>query len=202
MAKYRKNSSNQNSGKIKKNSRKVSGGKKKWLQVIAAIVILLAIILLSIKPNHTGKQVKRPIKTSEVKFKKEGQLTFFNSEDNEAVRTIDLEIADDNYERQQGLMYRYSMGDTAGMLFIMEREEPQAFWMKNTYISLDIIYLDSDFSIVKIQRYTQPLSEESIPSYKAAKYVVEVMAGFCDRYGIKEGDYIRYESDSQSEANK
>jgi uncharacterized membrane protein (UPF0127 family) len=202
MAKDKKKIKNQSTGKIKKKpSLKRNNNKKKWLKIIAAIVILLAIVLLSIKPNLTNKQVKRPAKTSEIKFKKEGRLTFFTGDGNEAVRTIDLEIADGNYERQQGLMYRYSMGDTTGMLFIMEREEPQAFWMKNTYISLDIIYLNSDFRIVKIQSYTQPLSEESIPSYKAAKYVVEVIAGFCDRFGIEEGDYIRYELESQPEVN-
>lgn len=85
------------------------------------------------------------------------------------------------------------MNDNVGILFIMEKEEPQSFWMKDTYISLDIIYLNKDFKIVKIQKYTQPLSEQSIPSIEKSKYVIEVIGGFCDKLNIKKGDIVKYE---------
>jgi uncharacterized membrane protein (UPF0127 family) len=64
--------------------------------------------------------------------------------------------------------------------------------MKNTYISLDILFVDSNKEIVTIQTNTQPLSTEPVPSYKPAKYVIEVNAGFCSKYNIKEGDRISY----------
>ncbi|MEZ5148278.1 MAG: DUF192 domain-containing protein [Bacteroidales bacterium] len=73
-----------------------------------------------------------------------------------------------------------------------DREEPVILDEKHLYFA-DIIYVDSRFEIVTIQKYTQPLSEESIPSGKMAKYMVEVNAGFCDRFGIMEGDKIKFQ---------
>lgn len=64
--------------------------------------------------------------------------------------------------------------------------------MKNTIIPLDIIFIDENKKIVTIQQNTVPFSEESIPSYKNAMYVIEVNAGFCGKFSIKEGDYINY----------
>ncbi len=74
------------------------------------------------------------------------------------------------------------MPDSVGMLFVFEGQEPQSFWVKNTYISLDMIYINENDEIVTIQQYTEPFSRRSYPSYKEAKYVAEVVAGFCDRY--------------------
>ncbi len=84
------------------------------------------------------------------------------------------------------------MEEMQGMLFVFEDATPRSFWMKNTYISLDIIYVDADKKIVSIQKSAVPLSEESLPSYKDAMYVVEVNAGFTDKYNIKEGDQISF----------
>jgi uncharacterized protein len=110
-----------------------------------------------------------------------------------SIRTIDIEIADNDYERALGLMYRKKMDDSKGMLFIQEYMEPQSFWMKNTYISLDIIYVDDDMKIVSIAKNTEPFSYESIPSDSDAKYVVEVIAGFCRKYKVKVGDRISFD---------
>ena len=65
--------------------------------------------------------------------------------------------------------------------------------MKDTYFSLDIIYINSDKEIVTIQSFTQPLSTQAIPSNKPAQYVLEVNAGFAENYGIKAGDKINFE---------
>jgi uncharacterized membrane protein (UPF0127 family) len=78
------------------------------------------------------------------------------------------------------------------MLFIFENSEPRSFWMKDCYISLDILYINENKTIVTIHRNTKPQSEASIFSYKNAQYVVEVVAGFCDRFGINEGDFIQF----------
>ncbi|MBK8983492.1 MAG: DUF192 domain-containing protein [Ignavibacteria bacterium] len=84
---------------------------------------------------------------------------------------MDIELALDDTERTQGLMYRKSMDDGKGMLFIF----------------------DTDFKIVKIFKNTVPFSETSLPSERPAKYVVEVAGGFADRYKIKEGDKIKFD---------
>ena len=133
-------------------------------------------------------------KTTSIQTKIEGELIFINKETKKPIKKIDIEIAETYLERQQGLMYRTSLPDSIGMLFIFERPELRSFWMKDTYISLDILYVNENMEIVTIQRYTKPNSEESIQSYKYAQYVVEVIAGFCDKYGVKEGDIIQFES--------
>lgn len=119
-------------------------------------------------------------------------MLFINSGNQDTIKMIGIEVASDEYERERGLMYRRSMADSLGMLFVFNEEEPQSFWMKNTSISLDIIYVNKEYQIVTIQKYTQPYSYLSIPSYKPAMYVVETNAGFYDRYKIEIGDRIYY----------
>lgn len=194
-----KNSNIKNKKKINKTNlpKKRKRGKNSWFYLIVLFVAFLAVILLFIKPYIQNKFKKESISRTEILFKKEGRLSFFDKLNKQVIRTIDIEIAEDDYERALGLMYRYSMSDSIGMFFIMEKEEPQSFWMKDTYISLDIIYLNKDLEIVKIQKYTQPLSKQSVPSIEKAKYVLEVIGGFCDVFAINEGDIIQYEKQVQ-----
>jgi len=128
----------------------------------------------------------------EPRFTKEGELTFLSKTGRKKIIKIDIEIADNDYERTQGLMHRQILPDNAGMLFIFERSEPRSFWMRNTYIPLDIIFADGNRQIVTIQKNTKPLSYAQIPSKRNSKYVVEVNAGFCNKYGIAVGDYISF----------
>ncbi len=125
-------------------------------------------------------------------FKKEGQLSFISKAKGDTIKTIDIEIAETDDERARGLMDRKSMLDSQGMLFIFAAPEEQFFWMKNTYISLDIMYVNENFEIVSIQKYATPLSEESLPSFKKAQYVVETNAGFADKYKVAFGDKIAF----------
>ena len=135
---------------------------------------------------------RRPL-PSGPQFQKGGSLTFIRAADNQELTNIDIEIAEDELAIRQGLMYRQTMDDNQGMLFIMPNEEPQSFWMLNTYLSLDIIFINQNMEIVKIQSDTQPRSLKSIPSEKPALYVVEVLAGFCKEHGIVEGDRVQYQ---------
>lgn len=139
-----------------------------------------------IDPRERIKNVKEP------PFMKEGELEFINSDKKTAIKKIDIEVAENDDERMQGLMYRKGMDDGKGMLFIFEKEEPQSFWMKNTIMPLDIIYVNSQKEIVKIFKNTTPFSEKSLPSERPATYVVEVASGFTDRYVVKEGDIINF----------
>jgi uncharacterized protein len=126
-------------------------------------------------------------------FTKEGELRFLEKKTNKRIVTIDIEIADNDYERTRGLMYRHSLPDNAGMLFIFEKTGPRSFWMRNTYIPLDVIFVDEKKQIITIYKKTEPLSYNAIPSKKDAKYVVEVNAGFCDKHGIVVGDLMAFE---------
>ena len=123
----------------------------------------------------------------EPQFKKEGELIFTKNKEKLAI-----EIADNNEETTQGLMYRRTMPDSCGMLFIFPDSEPRNFWMKNTYLPLDILFLDESKKIITIQANRTPFSEEQIPSYQNAKYVLEVNAGYCKRKGIEKGDFINF----------
>ncbi len=126
-------------------------------------------------------------------FQKEGSLEFIRQSDERILKTIDIEVAKNDLEIQQGLMWRRSMEADQGMLFLTPSEEPQSFWMLNTYLSLDIIFVNEAMKIVKIQPNTEPQSLKSIPSERPAKYIVEVLAGFCVEHGITEGDKVRFE---------
>ncbi len=125
------------------------------------------------------------------KFTKEGELTFSDSSGKDKAK-IDIEIADDDYQRQLGLMNRQNMEDNQGMLFIFPEERMQSFWMLNTLFSLDMIFINRNKEIVSIQKNTQPLSQQSYPSSKPALYVLEVVGGFSDNHNIKEGDVVHW----------
>jgi hypothetical protein len=122
-------------------------------------------------------------------FKKEGELTFTDSLGNTKVK-IDIEIADNEYERQLGLMNRKSMMENQGMLFIFSFERLQSFWMRNTLIPLDMVFINKDKKIVTIHKNTTVLSAQSYPSTVPSLYVVEVIGGFTDKYNIIAGDKI------------
>ena len=104
-----------------------------------------------------------------------------------------MEVVDTSEERRIGLMNRESLPQQAGMLFIFEEERVLSFWMKNTLIPLDMIFISKDLEIVSIQKNAQPCESDPCKLYGSvfpAKYVVEVNAGFSDRNGIKEGNKI------------
>lgn len=121
----------------------------------------------------------------------EAQLSFIDDEGN-AISTIEVAIADEQLERNQGLMDVRSMGQNEGMLFIFDEERPLSFWMANTPLSLDIMYVNSDSTIVRIYSNTTPFSEATLPSDAPAIYVVETNAGYAVANGITEGMKIRF----------
>ncbi|MFB6193020.1 MAG: DUF192 domain-containing protein [Candidatus Nanohaloarchaea archaeon] len=119
--------------------------------------------------------------------------SFSGNEDAWAV----LEIADNSSEREKGLMYRRNLSNHEGMLFVFPGEGERVFWMKNTYVSLDIIFLNSSRHVVNIETAVpQPnASEKELKRYRSegpAMYVVEVKAGFAENYSIKKGDKVSW----------
>lgn len=129
---------------------------------------------------------------NDLRFTKEGELRFLNKNKKEII-TIDIEIPDTPEEKRRGLMYRRVMAPTEGMFFINDMSKVHFFWMKNTYIPLDMIFVDRNMKIVKIEENTTPLSEVLIPAPREAQYTIEVNAGFCEQHGIRIGDSIKVE---------
>ena len=152
------------------------------------VLIILVIIVI------VGCEADPPIKQSvvEIPFRTDGTLSFLHADQTLAVK-IALEIAADDSSRARGLMQRGSLPDKSGMLFIFDTNEPRSFWMANTPLSLDIIYVNEALEIVKIAKYTKPFSPDHVESGAPAKYVIEVSAGFCDTYGILAADRVTYE---------
>jgi len=127
-----------------------------------------------------------------VSFKKEGELQLKKAVSDSIITTLDIEIADDDYQTQTGMMYRNSMENSQGMLFIFPDSDYRSFYMKNTKIPLDIIYLSENKTIVSIQKNAQPMDESSLPSEAPAKYVLEVNAGLSDTWQLERGDVMDF----------
>ena len=158
-------------------------------------ILFLTSLLLATPCCFTACKDDRPqtIKEEPISFAKEGELSIFRSEADASLVDLDIEIASSDYEIQTGLMYRKEMGDRQGMLFIFQEEAPHSFYMKNTLIALDILFIDKDLVIKKIHRNAEPLNESGIPSGGPVQYVLEVKAGMADRWGLREGDLIKYQ---------
>lgn len=103
-----------------------------------------------------------------------------------------VEVADTNETRAQGLMFRTEMAADAGMLFDFKTEQPVYFWMKNTYLPLDMIFIRANGTVARIEANTVPLSERSVPSGSPVRYVLEINAGRAAQIGLKPGDVVRH----------
>lgn len=106
--------------------------------------------------------------------------------------TVPVEIADSPEERTLGLMYRTSLEPGSGMLFLFPDERERSFWMKNTPLPLDIVFLSAAGEIAGIAERTKPFSLDPIPSGAPALRVLEVEAGFVARHGLRVGQQVTY----------
>lgn len=165
--------------------------------LLIAVLLILAVVLFFALREPRNPSTEHPHKNQqgqefEPRFRPDGTLIFTTSE-GILLSRITIEIADNESEQSQGLMYRRSMADSCGMLFVFGAEEPRSFWMKNTHIPLDIIFADEGFRILNIVSGTVPFSEAPVPSSGPARYVVEVNAGYTAKYNIKPGCKISYQ---------
>src|SRR6478736_798479 len=106
------------------------------------------------------------------------------------VHVFAVEMAVTPEEQAKGLMFRKQLPEGQGMLFDFHREQPTSFWMKNTYVSLDMIFIRADGRILRIAENTEPLSTKIISSQGPARAVLEVVAGTAQKYGIRPGDRV------------
>jgi uncharacterized protein len=172
--------------------------KKKRLVIIfiapaIALTLLFFALKISFEPeaihNSTEKNMNNETAFS---FNKEGELNFLSKE-GKIISAINIEIADNDEKHAMGLMYRTRLDENQAMLFIFTTAEEHSFWMKNTHLPLDIIFVNAGKEIIKIHKNTVPFQGK--PDYESGKpalYVVETNAGYCDKYNVKEGDKIIY----------
>lgn len=118
---------------------------------------------------------------------RESQLSISNK------LSLNIKIADNDSARMKGLMFVKNLPENEGMLFIMEDEAQVNMWMKNTYIPLDMIFVNSNKEIVSMAENTKPLSTEIISSKNKVKYVLEINGGLAKKSGLKIGDKINYQ---------
>lgn len=127
-----------------------------------------------------------------------GELDFLDRT-GQIIRTIEVEFAEDDESRARGLMHRRQLSLRQGMLFIFPEPDSLSFWMANTPLPLDIIFVGADSGIVNIAKRTTPLSREFIRSTDLAQYVVEVRGGFTDRFGVDPSARIRWRKTTNRE---
>lgn len=133
-------------------------------------------------------------------YEKKDGVFYKNNEENHDVifKEVNLFIADTPNKRLRGLMFVKKLDENKGMIFIFDREDDLRFWMKNTFIPLDLVFLDKNFNIIGIVKNATPLYDkklENIPTYGVkgkSKYVIELNAFFTDKYNIHVGDKFRF----------
>ncbi|WP_400080736.1 DUF192 domain-containing protein [Winogradskyella sp. R77965] len=161
------------------------------LQLLLKIsLILVGFVCFS---SCKEKKTKTPEEKVIVSFQKEGILTLKKAASDSIIQILDIEIADNEYETQTGLMYRTKLETNHGMLFVFPDVDFRSFYMKNTKIPLDIIYLNKDKIIVSVQKNARPFDEASLPSNAPAQYVLEINGGLFDEWQVEVGDRIEYE---------
>ncbi len=172
------------SSSVKKEGEKKINGTIKIIAAVLLAAVILFLIITNLPKKDNGNK--------DFMFRKDGELAFIDSASNAVKSAIDIQIADNDFDRELGLMFRKSMEETQGMLFIFPIDTIQNFWMRNTYIPLDMIFVNSKDKIVTIQHATKTLSDQTYASTAPAMYVIEVSLGYTDKYKIKTGDKISW----------
>lgn len=122
----------------------------------------------------------------EIEFIKEGDLVLKNNDS--IIKKLDVEVANTDSERQIGLMNRSSMLENRGMIFVFDEDNTSGFWMKDTRIPLDIIFVGQDSTVINVQKNAKPYDEHNYPATAPYRYVLEVNGGSADKWGVKDGE--------------
>lgn len=152
--------------------------------------ILICIMTISVLTSCKETN-KKAMETQAIRFEKEGELIIYKK-DNTSNIALDIEIADTDYETATGLMHRDHMEEHQGMLFIFPDVAVHDFYMKNTKIPLDIIFIDAQLKIASFQKNAVPMDETSLSSKIPVQYVLEVNAGLIDQWSLQVQDSIAF----------
>ncbi len=158
---------------------------KGFSQLFYILFLLFSFLFLACKDEN-----KTIVKTTPIEFKKEGELTIYKAKTDSIAAQFDIEIAETSYETETGLMYRNSMLPNRGMLFIFPDVKMHSFYMKNTEIALDIVFLDENLKIASFQENAEPFNENGLSSQVPIKYVLELNAGLAEKFLLKVKDSI------------
>jgi uncharacterized membrane protein (UPF0127 family) len=142
------------------------------LRYAAALLVGAYALIAALAPGHASDQ---------------GTLEIVSAS---GVHAFSVELATNDEERSRGLMFRKELPLGQGMLFDFEHDQPVAFWMHNTYISLDMIFIRGDGRIMRIAENTEPMSDKLVPSGAPVRAVLEVIAGTARQLGIAPGDRV------------
>jgi hypothetical protein len=146
--------------------------KRKFILIIIILIIVLAVGLILIRRIKEEKN----------------QVCFKNN-------CFNVELALTEKEKEKGLMFRKSLGQNWGMFFVFDKEEKYSFYMKNTLIPLDIIWINANNEVVFISENTMPCEKDFCPSIepvREAKYVLEINGGLVEKIGLKIGDKLEF----------
>ncbi|AUC77413.1 MULTISPECIES: DUF192 domain-containing protein [unclassified Olleya] len=150
------------------------------------------LLLCTLTLGFTSCKEDKPVAPVKIDFKKEGELTLFKGATDTIAKVFNIEVAKTDYEIQTGLMYRDSMKDNQGMLFVFPDVKQRSFYMKNTRIPLDLIFFDHNKRIVSFQENAKPMDESGLPSNTPAQFVLELNAGMAQKLLLDVGDKMDY----------
>ena len=155
-----------------------------------ALLLVIAVVpMLLLSPVHLRSQEARDTRETppEVFFPR-SELTIETARG--ATHRFTVELATSSEQHQRGLMFRDTMAQSHGMLFVFDISRPLSFWMRNTRISLDMLFLDAQGRVINIARRTTPMSEAAYRSAGPARAVLEINGGLSDLLGIAPGDRV------------
>ncbi len=154
----------------------------------------LAVLIIACTLTVIGMPQVSDASSSKYELHNDGRLSWL-AEDGATITTIAIEIAETPAQRAQGLKERPVPDFSIGMLFVYKNTDMRTFIMTDTPTSLDIIFIDENSRVINIHRQTRPMSDITYSSAGPARFVVEVRAGFCDRYVIHPGNRILWQRD-------
>ena len=159
--------------------------RKTWPRALVSAARVAAILAVMAGCSNPSKEQAKP---AEAQASSAGSLPQIMV----GSTPLGVEIVQTDEERMRGLMFREKLPDNQGMLFVFEASRIQSFWMRNTFIPLDIAFIDADGRIIDVQRMT-PLDEnKSYLSPAPVPYVLEVNAGWFERHGVKVGEIVKF----------
>jgi len=172
----------------------VTGTKRNagWGKVLAAMAVGFGLTVAGCGAQEAASPAATAQSAAPDARNPQGPLEPLSIDTAKGAVAFQVEIADDDAERERGLMYRTSLAPDRGMLFHFPEAAPRAFWMKNTYIPLDIIYIGADGRIVSIAAQTEPFNETPVPSAGPALGVLEIYGGRAAELGIAVGDQVNH----------
>ncbi|MBT8180994.1 MAG: DUF192 domain-containing protein [Eudoraea sp.] len=159
----------------------------KTLKLYGLVLIATTFLLSSCRETP-----KSPVKTEPITFTKEGELSIYKAQSDSLIVSYNIEIAETDYETQTGLMYRESMEPDQGMFFIFPDVLYHSFYMKNTKIPLDLVFIDQELKIASYKENAQPMDETGLSSEVPVQYVLELNAGQREKYSLEIGDRIEF----------